>query len=181
MFVVDTPGVSTANLKTLPFRRIPRPIYPLDRDTPRPPDSNPPMRYAHSNRQEDLQCHSLAHVELFLRVLFRPAAALSIGFPAMLKAASTSETYWDVVRNHFPFTEARVPMNAANLCPSIRAVSERVAEFTRDIDVDCSFHNREKFAKLLEESRAKIAGQLGAYGGRDRAGPQYQRGEQHHQ
>jgi microcystin degradation protein MlrC len=36
MFVVDTPGVSTANLKTLPFRRIPRPIYPLDRDTPRP-------------------------------------------------------------------------------------------------------------------------------------------------
>lgn len=90
------------------------------------------------------------------------AAALSIGFPAMLKAASTSETYWDVVRNHFPFTEARVPMNAANLCPSIRAVSERVAELTRDVDVDCSFHNREKFAKLLEESRAKIAGQLGA-------------------
>jgi microcystin degradation protein MlrC len=36
MFVVDTPGVSTANLQTLPFKRIPRPIYPLDRDTPRP-------------------------------------------------------------------------------------------------------------------------------------------------
>jgi len=36
LFVVDTPGVSTANLKTLPFKRIPRPIYPLDRDTPRP-------------------------------------------------------------------------------------------------------------------------------------------------
>ena len=36
MFVVDTPGVSTANLKTLPFKRVPRPIYPLDRDTPKP-------------------------------------------------------------------------------------------------------------------------------------------------
>jgi microcystin degradation protein MlrC len=36
IFVVDTPGVSTANLRTLPFRRVPRPIYPLDRDTPRP-------------------------------------------------------------------------------------------------------------------------------------------------
>lgn len=36
IFVVDTPGVSTANLKKLPFRRIARPIYPLDRDTPRP-------------------------------------------------------------------------------------------------------------------------------------------------
>jgi selenocysteine lyase/cysteine desulfurase len=53
-------------------------------------------------------------------------------------------------------------MNAANLCPSIRAVSERVADLTRDIDVDCSFHNREKFARLLEESRKRIAGQLGA-------------------
>jgi len=36
IFLVDTPGVSTANLKTLPFRRVPRPIYPLDLDTPRP-------------------------------------------------------------------------------------------------------------------------------------------------
>ncbi len=36
MFVVDTPGVSTANLATLPFKRVPRPIYPLDRDTPKP-------------------------------------------------------------------------------------------------------------------------------------------------
>jgi microcystin degradation protein MlrC len=30
MMVVDTPGVSTANLKTLPWRHVPRPIYPLD-------------------------------------------------------------------------------------------------------------------------------------------------------
>jgi selenocysteine lyase/cysteine desulfurase len=98
------------------------------------------------------------------RRIFLKAAvpAVSVGFAAMLKAAAAGETYWDVVRNHFPFTEARVPMNAANLCPSIRAVSERVADLTRDIDVDCSFHNREKFAKLLEESRKRIAGQLGA-------------------
>ena len=31
IFLVDTPGVSTANLQTLPFRRIPRPIYPFDK------------------------------------------------------------------------------------------------------------------------------------------------------
>ena len=30
IFLVDTPGVSTANLCTLPYRRVPRPIYPLD-------------------------------------------------------------------------------------------------------------------------------------------------------
>jgi len=31
IFLVDTPGVSTANLRALPFKRLPRPIYPLDR------------------------------------------------------------------------------------------------------------------------------------------------------
>jgi microcystin degradation protein MlrC len=31
IYLVDTPGVSTANLKSLPYRRVPRPIYPLDR------------------------------------------------------------------------------------------------------------------------------------------------------
>ncbi|MBY0503785.1 MAG: M81 family metallopeptidase [Bryobacteraceae bacterium] len=33
IFLVDTPGVSTANLQQLPFNRIARPIYPLDPDT----------------------------------------------------------------------------------------------------------------------------------------------------
>jgi len=36
IFLVDTPGVSTANLSRLPWKRIARPIYPLDRNTPRP-------------------------------------------------------------------------------------------------------------------------------------------------
>lgn len=36
IFVVDTPGVSTANLRKIPFRRVPRPLYPLDADTQRP-------------------------------------------------------------------------------------------------------------------------------------------------
>jgi selenocysteine lyase/cysteine desulfurase len=52
-------------------------------------------------------------------------------------------------------------MNAANLCPSPRAVAECVAEVTRDIDVDCSSHNRHKFDKLREEARAKVAAQIG--------------------
>ncbi|MBM3727218.1 MAG: M81 family metallopeptidase [Acidobacteria bacterium] len=36
IFLVDTPGVSTANLGTLPWRRIARPIVPLDPETPDP-------------------------------------------------------------------------------------------------------------------------------------------------
>jgi microcystin degradation protein MlrC len=36
IYVVDTPGVSSADLKQFRFRRVPRPIDPLDEDTPRP-------------------------------------------------------------------------------------------------------------------------------------------------
>jgi microcystin degradation protein MlrC len=32
MYVVDTPGVSTARLERMPWKRISRPIYPLDKD-----------------------------------------------------------------------------------------------------------------------------------------------------
>jgi selenocysteine lyase/cysteine desulfurase len=71
------------------------------------------------------------------------------------------ELYWSEVRAQFEFRDDKVPMNAANLCPSPRAIAQRVTELTRDIDVDCSFNNREKFKKLLESSRSKIAGQLG--------------------
>ena len=36
IFLVDTPGVSTAEFETLPYKRIPRPMYPFDRNTPTP-------------------------------------------------------------------------------------------------------------------------------------------------
>ena len=71
------------------------------------------------------------------------------------------ESYWGLVRAQFPFREERVPMNAANLCPSPRSVAARVEDLTRDIDRDCSFDNRAKFRGLTEESRAAVAAQLG--------------------
>jgi len=40
IFLVDTPGVSTANFVRLPFKRVPRPLYPLDADTPGPEGLN---------------------------------------------------------------------------------------------------------------------------------------------
>jgi selenocysteine lyase/cysteine desulfurase len=89
------------------------------------------------------------------------AVAASMKFPALLSAAAEGEAYWKMVRDHFPFSEDRVPMNAANLCPSPRAVADRAAELTRDMDVDCSARNREKFGRLLEDSRSRIAAQLG--------------------
>ena len=93
---------------------------------------------------------------------FAPAAVSTLGeLSPLLAASSGGENYWSLVREQFAFLEDKVPMNAANLCPSPRAVAERVAELTRDIDVDCSFNNRAKFKEILEQARGKVAAQLG--------------------
>jgi selenocysteine lyase/cysteine desulfurase len=76
-------------------------------------------------------------------------------------AVDSLETHWENIRGQFIFEEQRVPMNAANLCPSPRAVAERVSALTQDIDRDCSSQNRRKFRDLLEQTRKKIAKSLG--------------------
>lgn len=76
-------------------------------------------------------------------------------------SSSSGEAFWRSVRDEFSFTEQRVPMNAANLCPAPKFVADRVTQLTKDIDGDCSFNNRAKFPELLERSREKVARQLG--------------------
>jgi isopenicillin-N epimerase len=103
----------------------------------------------------------------FLRTLagsaaFLPAAAYSLGeLETVLAVAPGEDAYWEMVRQQFAFRERKVPMNAANLCPSPRVVAERVTELTYDIDVDCSFNNRAKFQQLQDASREKLARYLG--------------------
>lgn len=93
---------------------------------------------------------------------FLPSAAATLGeLRPLLAAAPAGEAYWQMVREQFAFREEKVPMNAGNLCPSPRAVAERVSELTRDIDVDCSFNNRHKFWVEIEQTRSKLAEQLG--------------------
>ena len=90
-----------------------------------------------------------------------PAAA-ALGEPhSLLPAPDEGEAYWEMVRRQFPFDEEKVPMNAANLCPAPRVVTDRVVDLTHDINTDCSFNNRAKFAPLREESRDKVARHLG--------------------
>ena len=81
--------------------------------------------------------------------------------PLLAAAVSNGESYWNLVKEQFPLRHGAIPMNAANLCPSPRVVWEKVAELTRDLDADVSFHNRKKFDTTLEESRRKVAEQLG--------------------
>ncbi|HJS75299.1 MAG TPA: aminotransferase class V-fold PLP-dependent enzyme [Vicinamibacteria bacterium] len=99
----------------------------------------------------------------FLAEMAAAAAVVPAAFRGeeALAGKLDGEAYWGLVRAQFSFTDQKVPMNAANLCPSPRAVAERVTELTADIDRDCSFQNRGKFAELLESSRSKVAGQLG--------------------
>ena len=78
------------------------------------------------------------------------------------RAAETGERYWQGIRAQFPFREERVPMNAANLCPSPESVAAAVTDLTRSIDVDCSFQNRARFVEDRETARKLVASQLGA-------------------
>ena len=89
------------------------------------------------------------------------ASALA-GRPPGVARAEEGEAYWEEVRRKFPFREDRVPMNAANLCPSPTSVAATVTELTRSIDEDCSFQNRERYAQDRETARARVADQIGA-------------------
>ena len=95
------------------------------------------------------------------RSFLRTTAAVPAAFPALRAVAADDEALFRMVRWEFPFEEDKVPMNAANLCPSPRSVADRVSELTRDIDHDCSFQNRGKFGDLRESAREKVAAQLG--------------------
>jgi selenocysteine lyase/cysteine desulfurase len=99
----------------------------------------------------------------FLRgITYLGSAAAAVGqLRPLLAAVSEGESYWNLVKEQFPLRQGVIPMNAANLCPSPRSVAERVADLTRDLDGDVSFQNREKFNRTLEESRRKVAAQLG--------------------
>jgi microcystin degradation protein MlrC len=50
IIMVDTPGVSSANLRTLPYQRVSRPIYPLDRIEFRPEGRDPGGQQRHTSR-----------------------------------------------------------------------------------------------------------------------------------
>ncbi len=96
-------------------------------------------------------------------VAFLPSAAASPKKLRSMLASVTSDTesYWKLVTEQYPVRPGKVIMNAANLCPAPRSVSDRVVELTRDEDSDVSFPNRAKFDEFLEDSRKKIADYFG--------------------
>jgi len=80
--------------------------------------------------------------------------------PLMATVMAGSDSYWKLVAQQFPVRQGKIMMNAANLCPSPRTVSEQVSQLTRDEDSDVSFPNRAKFNDLLQQSRTKVAAHI---------------------
>jgi selenocysteine lyase/cysteine desulfurase len=81
--------------------------------------------------------------------------------PAGQCESKNARPNWQQVRNMFSFSETKVPMNAANLCPAFEQVTERVCFFHKMLDKDISFQNRKQFEELLELTRECIAQHLG--------------------
>jgi isopenicillin-N epimerase len=88
-----------------------------------------------------------AHPEF---ALARPAALPAAG-------AAVDDAFWDAVREQFVMPPGLAVMNAANLCPSPRAVLDSMYGATRDIDQDPSPTNRAKLYPAKEATRARLA------------------------
>jgi selenocysteine lyase/cysteine desulfurase len=61
----------------------------------------------------------------------------------------------------FGFSDNRVPMNAANLCPMPSSVSDAHARYAHELDLDLSSANRKRIEAMKEAARSEIAGLLG--------------------
>jgi selenocysteine lyase/cysteine desulfurase len=61
----------------------------------------------------------------------------------------------------FGFSDDRVPMNAANLCPMPSIVSDAHARYASELDLDLSSANRERIEAMKEAARSNIASLLG--------------------
>ena len=61
----------------------------------------------------------------------------------------------------FGFSDDRVPMNAANLCPMPSSVSAANARYAKELDLDLSSANRARIVAMKEAARSMIAEQLG--------------------
>lgn len=90
------------------------------------------------------------------------AEGLSTTLANLQQFSPESEDYWLAVKKMFALKPGLIALNAANLCPASRSVTEKLFERTHDIDSDPSFENRLKYEKTKEHTRHLLATMLGA-------------------
>jgi isopenicillin-N epimerase len=91
----------------------------------------------------------------FLKVVGGASLVGSIGGYTTSASAATSGL------PAFGFSDNRVPMNAANLCPMPASVSAAHTQYALDLDRDLSSANRKRIEAYKEDARSRIAGLLG--------------------
>jgi selenocysteine lyase/cysteine desulfurase len=94
-------------------------------------------------RREFLQAIGSASLAGSFITYGNSAAAASSGVPA------------------FGFSDDRVPMNAANLCPMLSSVGDAHARYASELDLDLSSANRKRIEAMKEAARSQLAGLLG--------------------
>jgi selenocysteine lyase/cysteine desulfurase len=97
------------------------------------------------------------------RDFFRAAAVLPASWTAFrsaLSAATSDDSYWQMVQRQFPLEDGLIYLNAANVCPASRPVMDRHLAFLRDFHANPSFQNRDKYTPMRESLRTKAAKML---------------------
>lgn len=88
------------------------------------------------------------------------SASLSVGlFGSATAAAAAIDTA--APDKAFSFAGDRVPMNAANLCPMPTSISQAVARFSNELDIDMSGPSRKRVEAHKNVAREGIAAELG--------------------
>ncbi len=93
-----------------------------------------------------------------------PLVAQASGHPAGLPPFTADEDYWQLVKDQFSIRPGYIMMNAANLCPAPRAVSQSVNEAMKSLDQDVSFQHRGQFGLQFQEAVDRLAVFLGTTG-----------------
>jgi selenocysteine lyase/cysteine desulfurase len=91
----------------------------------------------------------------FLKVVGGASLAGSVAGYAAPALAATSDV------PAFGFSDNRVPMNAANLCPMPVSVTAAHAKYAHELDVDLSSANRRRIEAFKENARGRVAALLG--------------------
>jgi len=112
---------------------------------------------------------NLTHRRKFLQQLLG-ASFSGLAIPSLASTAdrlfppsgADNEPYWEDLKKQFAVPQNLVMMNAANLCPSPKAIHERVIELTKSLNKDVSFQYRTLFAPLRKKSIAQLSQFVGA-------------------
>jgi len=113
---------------------------------------------------------------------FTLGLATTASYPLLAKKGSTflpysmpstctdlsDEKYWEMVKQQFAIAPNLIMVNAANLCPSPYIVTEQVLHFSRNLETDVSFQNRDKFKGIRQQALTHLSSYLGV--GEDEVG-----------